>query len=118
IEKDVCFYMKNIILFLISIYCILSPFYLFDSGYPQLADLFLILAFILFIFNYNLKKDRILLLIAIISFLIVIINLTWGLIYQDISFNLSSLYYLFNFMPVIILLNLYYYFGDNILKYI
>src|SRR5699024_1675959 len=44
--------------------------------------------------------------------------LTWGLIYQDISFNLSSLYYLFNFMPVIILLNLYYYFGDNILKYI
>src|SRR5699024_808777 len=108
--------MKRWIYILIALSIITSPFYVIKSGLPQISDFFLLIAFVLFIFNYRIKKNRILLLIIIIIILISITNLTWGIIYSNLAFVLSVIYYIFNFMFIVMILNLYQYHKNEILE--
>lgn len=107
--------MKKVIYIFIALSCIIYPFYLIDSGYPQISDMFLGLAFLLFIFNYRFRRDKILLTVLILILLISIINLLWGFIYSSPVFLLSIFYYFFNFMILIMGLNLYFYHGKELL---
>lgn len=113
--KVVLSFMKKIIYILIIASCIIHPFYLIDSGYPQISDIFMGIAFLLFIFNYRIRRDKILLMVVILILLIALINSTWGIIYSSPAFSLSIFYYLFNFMILIMGLNLYIHHGDEFL---
>src|SRR5699024_2008631 len=57
-----------------------------------------------------------LLLIIIIIILISITNLTWGIIYSNLAFDLSVIYYIFSFMFIVMILNLYQYHKNEILE--
>jgi len=90
----------------IYIYIILKQFYLFESGYPQISDIILIIS-IIFIFIYSLlnnnniyisEQDIILILILIY---IITINSLWFIKLNDTSFLISNIYYIFNFIAIL-----------------
>lgn len=108
--------MKKIMFGLISAYIILSPFYFFSSGYPQIADIFIISAFFVFLLNFKIRIDRIFTTFLILLLLIITINSIWSIVYSSLSFNLSSFYYVYNFIILIVFINLYYYYGESFLK--
>lgn len=94
----------------IFIYLILKPFYLFGSGGLQIADVFLVLAFFLFFIESWLspgkkksmvgavRNHRFLIVFVL---LVIAINATYFLILFDKRLLLSSLYYVFNLLAVV-----------------
>src|SRR5699024_5363944 len=108
--------MKKYIYSLITLYCIISPFYFLSSGYPQIADFILIIAFLLFIFSYRIIVNKVTVLLIVILFLITIINLVYSIIFSSTDFFISSIYYYFNFMLVLMVLSIYFKDGLEILK--
>lgn len=94
------------ILLLYGGYFILTPFYLWSSGLPQLADFILVLALILYFLKFRFKlmmeksSKRIMILLVIFLMWVAIINLVWTVL---LSYNLFRpiLYYLFNIIIAI-----------------
>lgn len=90
-------------LFLLSL--LLKPFYIFSSGGLQIADLFFILSFILYLVLAGKeiaisidKTDKWLLYFVVLVFGI---NLVYFLVYGRFEFMKASLYYVYNFLTVL-----------------
>ncbi len=101
--------MNKIIERLFLAYFLLKPYYLFDSGGIQIGDVFLIIAFVLYIIysKFNLEmKNRLFsavqanMLFVLFALLTFAINGTYFAVYGMQKFLLSSLYYLFIFMAI------------------
>ncbi|ACJ28360.1 Conserved hypothetical protein [Shewanella piezotolerans WP3] len=92
-----------------SLYILLKPFYLWSSGLPQAADLFLLFGFIilpLYGVKNNLSScfyDKKLKLILFFLLYAIFINLSMSLFEQDNRIALSAFFYIFNFLFVILL---------------
>ncbi len=95
---------------LLIAYLLLKPFYMFESGGLQIADLCLLAAFVLYIvltkFNTNLKQqlttaiksNALFVLFVAMTFMV---NLTYFAYYGQYKFILSSLYYIFSFLAIV-----------------
>ncbi len=89
------------------IYLLLKPYYIFQSGSIQPGDLFIVLALIFFMLidknRINVKKiinsER---HFVIFVFITILINTIYYLIYNDVDFLLSSIYFVFNLIAVIL----------------
>lgn len=103
----------RIVYFLLYIYLLLRPYYFFKSGGVQFSDIFLILAFFLFILFSKFNKKRLLLPIEknkelfIFTILTFFINGIYFIIFLNFKFILSSLYYVFNLFAIILFFNLF-----------
>lgn len=114
-------FIDRLIFLLLSSYFILYPFYLWSSGLPQIADLFMVLLFNLCIyknkgvFNYSIQQDNLIITNLLFVFYIVFINLLWVLILGQISSFINvSFYYIYNYFIVSTLLLLYNNYGKKI----
>ena len=101
-------------LFIIALYLILFPFYVFSSGTPQPADMILAFGSIIFMLAKSsksvLKKPVIKYLFSFVL-LVSVINLTYCIYYFAIGVEnkmfLPILFYAFNFMFFIVILTLF-----------
>lgn len=92
-------------------YLLLKPFYLFSSGGLQAADGFLLAAFSLFLFTTwftpehrkqlgnVLQQHRLLIVFVVLTF---VVNGLWFAVYPEFKFLLSSLYFVFNLLAIIV----------------
>lgn len=95
---------------LLIAYLLLKPFYLFESGGLQVADLCLLAAFVLYIFltkintdlkqklTATIKSNVLFVLFVIMTFMV---NVTYFAYYGEYKFILSSLYYIFSFLAIV-----------------
>lgn len=98
----------KLISLLLYIYLLLRPYYFFSSGGLQISDTFIIIAFIFYlILNknkrkkiFNIKNENKFFVIFII--LTCVVNGIYFLIYNDFKFILSSLYYIFILMALVL----------------
>lgn len=103
----------RIVYFLLYIYLLLRPYYFFKSGGVQVSDIFLILAFFLFIIFSKSNKKRLLLPIEknkelfVFTILTFFINGIYFITFLKFKFILSSLYYVFNLFAIILFFNLF-----------
>ncbi len=91
---------SGLLILLFFLYLVLSPFYIFTSGYPQPADFILFLAmgssFVVFLINKDLKANQIYLVGLIFAAHSLLINMIHYVYYPDIRFLLTSAIYIFN----------------------
>lgn len=102
------------ILTLYSLYFIITPFYLWSSGLPQIGDILLVITMILYLFQnkfelrYRSKTKFFLLLIFVLLCWIISVNLIWAFILQkETSFFRPIMFYLYNFMVVLLTISLF-----------
>lgn len=93
------------------IYLLLRPFYLFSSGGLQIADGFLLLAFVLYFatswlssvgrrdLTAIMRQHKIFIIFVVMTF---VVNGLYFIIYPEIKFLLSSLYFVFNLLAIIV----------------
>ena len=106
--------MNKFMLFIIALYLILFPFYVFSSGTPQPADMILAFGSIIFMLAKSsksvLKKPVIKYLFSFVL-LVSVINLTYCIYYFAIGVEnkmfLPILFYAFNFMFFLVILTLF-----------
>ncbi|OOC44212.1 hypothetical protein [Thermosipho sp. 1074] len=103
----------DIVLLLSGSYFILKPFYLWRSGLPQISDIVIALAILLFfiskgfrIYIYPSARN-----LTIFTFLfvmwIVLVNMVWGvLLYGSLQITVKSIYYLYNFFVLLFFQNI------------
>ncbi|GAB3805670.1 hypothetical protein [Virgibacillus kimchii] len=108
----------KIISILISMYFIMAPFYLLGSGLPQIADYTIFSVIILFTFSYSFVKDIRFYLSAILLLLIAVVNGIWSIVLTEPSMNINTLYFIFNIMIMLVILNLYKIDKENLMKYL
>lgn len=115
--------LEKFILFLYFLYFVLSPFYLWKSGYPQVADVILVTLVILYFTSKRLSINlfsgtkRILIVGLFFTIYVFVINFVWIILLQNIdSFLLSSIYYVYNFLVVAVVISLYSDYGETLLK--
>ena len=116
--------LDNLILCLYSAYFILKPFYLWNSGIPQIADLTMVLLITVFFalkkrFTLTIEKKakKIVVTGFILTYYVIIFNLLWLLILNaKDSFLLPSLYYMYNFLVLLLIIALYSEYKHKILK--
>ena len=93
---------------IIYIYLLLRPYYFFSSGTLQLSDIVFLFGFLIFILitakNKKIIEKSISMNIHYLIFLVFVffINILYFIYYIDFSFIISSLYYLFNFLIIIV----------------
>jgi hypothetical protein len=91
----------NLVYAMLYFYLLLRPYYFFDSGGLQISDYFLILAFLMLVLvNKNRKVDIFKELkenkeFYIFTLLILFVNLFYFLVYFNFKFILSTSYYIF-----------------------
>lgn len=112
------------ILVLFSLYLILTPFYFWESGLPQISDLVMIIIIISNLINNKMTlttsvqgKQSILISFMFILY-VVSINFTWSFIMGEYIFIKSSLFYIYNFGVFITTVNLAHIYKDEFFKYI
>ncbi|WP_079477801.1 O-antigen ligase family protein [Halobacillus salinus] len=119
-QQSIFLYNRNFYLPILSLYFLLSPFYFFDSGLPQLSDLTLMTMFVFLIFSRPLTVYRSynLLVFTGICFVsyIIIVNSFWAFWLSDFTVLYASLFYMFNIMTVILFLLLYEKLGPLLFK--
>lgn len=106
---------KDKLIFLFySLYFILNPFYLWKSGLPQIADIMLLLLITVYLisnkFKISFHRKNLRFLIVSLSFVlwIAIVNLIWTLRIQTTnSFIIPTLFYIYNFIVITIVVALY-----------
>ena len=96
---------------LLSVFIILSPFYFFRSGIPQIAD-FVGAAMIGFLlvkdrFSFRLKTGNPLFFLLLFVIWTIIVDLIWAMILGDLSIITFPIYYLYDFFLVYVLYVLY-----------
>ena len=114
IEGENYSFKDKLALFLYALYFILAPFYLWQSGLPQLAD-FIFVLLILFLvvtgkFSVSINTDNknFILTGFLFVFYIFFVNLTWIMLLQTTDrFIMSSLFYLYNYKNNIIKITFY-----------
>jgi len=90
-----------------GLYLIAFPFYLFESGNPQLADLFgaiLIVSHIKAILT-NIKTSRFTKNLFLFVIYTLFVNTIWMLIAGDFKILMSSIFYFYSFLMVLFLIN-------------
>lgn len=96
----------KIMYFFIYLYLLLKPFYIFKSGGIQPSDLFLVLALLLLLISKKRNEIRRVLSsnLKYIIFIIcvVLINSIYYIIYNNSRFVLSTLYYIFIFIGILL----------------
>lgn len=108
-ELRVSIHYRKINIALLSLYLILKPFYLFHSGLPQLADMILTLLIALSVLTLEKGIFRHNALIRwgfIFVYYTLVVNLVWAILLGG-KFELivSSIYYLFNLVVMVMFLN-------------
>lgn len=102
-------------------YLITKPFYLFQSGNPQIADGLIILASLVAAFS-GLRPSAvhkgIFQLIILFSVWTFFVNWTWAVIVNDLSMIKAPAFYAFNAVVVFVILALYDRIGERALKVI
>lgn len=97
---------------MLQVYIIFSIFYLFKSGYPQIADIILACGIAYgFIQNIRVKNSyapSLRFVILTFAFYTFFINIIHYLFLPDLRFILSSMYYLFNALVFIFLIRIAY----------
>ena len=92
---------------LVALYFMLKPIYLWSSGTLQIADFVLLLGILFMQFSdlgfIRLRRENISIVLLILSVIIfqVIVNTCWYMIYDELAFLKSSLYYIFNFLSFV-----------------
>lgn len=98
---------KDFIAFLLVLSLFFSQFYFWSSGLPQFSHIFIILAFSLFIFKNNLIKVSRVKVFFVFILYITLINIVWFIIDGlDTSYLISIIYWIFNFLFFLLLVNL------------
>ena len=115
----------KIFLALLCLYFILKPFYLWENGLPQISDIVLLTAIILYILKNKLKigifkgARQYVLINFIFIFYISFINILWSLILNgEFSFFKASMFYIFNFIAAIIVVSSHHEYGERIYRLI
>jgi len=93
-------------------YILLSPFYFFRSGLPQIADFLVVTFIIVFLIKnnfevYTLKKGNPLNFLFFFVIWAFVVTLFWIIIINDISIIIYPVYYLYNFLFIYFLYILY-----------
>lgn len=90
------------------IFIFLKQFYIFNSGAVQPGDLFLLISllFIVVTKKKSLIISKIDYYLLVFLFFVILINFTYHFIYLKIEFIMSTLYYIFSFLLVIVFRNL------------
>lgn len=90
---------------------LLSPLYLWRSGYPQLSGMVLFCGMIVmvvqFMFSTRIRLDSAYVLVLGLGLLTTIINLVYYLFYYDPRLFFSSLYYIYNALAFILVAHLF-----------
>lgn len=98
---------KKIVIILIYFYIITTPFYIFNSGLPQISDIIIAIAIITY-FNGKFEiNKRIFFLINILFIYILLINSYWFMNFLSNSFLLSTIFYFYNFIILIFFIGAY-----------
>lgn len=93
-------------IFFIGLGFFLSGFYIFPSGLPQLAHIFIILSFFIFVFfNNKLKVIGVRPLIFFVCYA-VFINIYYTFLIDDLSYIISTIYWIFNLIFFWVLVSL------------
>lgn len=100
----------RVIKYLIYVYMFLRPYYFFKSGGLQISDIFIIMAFVLYLLlkrsgvSFENKKKAIKENYGFILFFLLstIINVLHFIIFPDYKFLLSSLYFAFNLIAILL----------------
>lgn len=93
-------------LFLIILGFFLSQFYIFPSGLPQPSHIFIVFSFIIFfIFHNKVKINDSKPLIYFVVY-VIFINIYYTLIISDLSYIVSTIYWIFNLILFLVLVNL------------
>lgn len=115
----------NLIFFLLSSYFITIPFYLWNSGLPQISDLFMVLLLIIYLFKtkgnikYTDKAKSFLLVGLLFVFYTTFINVLWIFLMEDISsFIINPFFYVYNYLIVVLITSLYTVYKKRILQLI
>ncbi len=108
--------------FLCFLYIMLKPFYIWAAGQPQIADFVLVLLFLvnLFSFRGNIPKEiaSIVTVAGIFAFYTVIVNLGWAAYRNDMRMGSIGIFYIFNFLVLVVITNLVCQFGREFIKYL
>lgn len=102
------------ILFLLAI-C-MKQFYLWKSGVPQVGDILFIISFFTYAVRNGVSVEKIDYSFIIFLYMIASINLIYSFFYSEYSFDVSTLYWLYNFLIIILFRRLLY--SDLFVHYI
>lgn len=100
-EKSVMFAIAAFLIF-----WVVKPFYLLPSGTFQIGDLFLVISFgvVAYAEHFKIsslcsKEDKYL---RVFLLFVIVINSIYGIYYQEVAFLKSILYFIFNYMVIIV----------------
>lgn len=114
----------KVIFFLLSSYFITFPFYLWDSGLPQIADFIMIILLSTYLYK---TKGKVTFTVNAkpfirINFLFVtytvFINIMWMFLLENLSFFNKPMFYIYNFFIVLLIISLYTNYGAKIFQVI
>lgn len=114
---------KRIILFLYTMYFIMKPFYLWSSGLPQISDIILVVLIVIstimngFKLQFQSDSKKFLLIGLIFVSYVFIANSFWAMFTNKTDrFLLNSLFYLYNYLVVILIVGLYAIYKERLIK--
>lgn len=103
--------MEKIYYFLWALFLILTPFYFFASGTPQVSDyLMVLLGGLVFIkprLNLHRETVPVLFTLGLFVFYITIVNFVWIILLNETSLAWNSLFYIYNLIVVAIFFHFY-----------
>lgn len=122
-KKHTLTFQDKFILLLFVLYFILKPFYFWSSGLPQVSDIVMALLIFLYVFNKRMtiqinSHSKELISVAFIFVVYVLFaNTIWMLLLSDsLSFITTSVFYIYNFLTVLITSALYYDYKEKIIE--
>lgn len=91
---------------LLFLYILTKPFYFWESGLPQVSDFILLVGIAVAFIVYKPKKINLILKknMHFVLFLVfvMLINLLYSIYHSEISFNLRTLYYIFDMLGILL----------------
>ncbi|WP_270428626.1 O-antigen ligase family protein [Acinetobacter johnsonii] len=110
--------LRNLEILLISLGFFFSQFYILPSGLPQPAHIFITLSFFMFVFlNTKLKIVEAKPLILFVCY-VVFVNIYCTFLIGDLSFIVSTVYWIFNLILFLVLLNLKFEYIEKFFNYL
>jgi hypothetical protein len=104
----------KVIFMLYSMYYVMKPFYFWDSGLPQIADIIMLLLMVMLLIKkkfrlyFNVETKALLQTGLFFVIYVLFINLVWmWILGTSAGFAISSLFYIYNFIIVLCAISLY-----------
>lgn len=111
----------KLIFFLLSSYFITIPFYLWDSGLPQISDFFMVLLLVVYLIKtrgnikYTNEAKSFLLVGLLFVFHTTFVNVVWMFLMEDISsFIDKPFFYIYNYFIAVLIISLCTYYNEKI----